>query len=75
MVAKINKILKGTAKTADKKEPVKVFLSDEELAKEDSLFHPQNEIYGSLQIRKGSIKKISAELGESTDNLSVPKSC
>lgn len=75
VVSKINKIIKGPAKSEETKEKVASFLSGEELAKEDSMFHPRQETYGKLHRRTGSIKIISEELGESADNTSVPKSC
>jgi|GEM_PF-3150868 len=73
--ARIKKIIKGQVEAGEKPEPTKVFLSEEELAKENNLFRPHNETYGKLHARKGSIKTISETLGESTDNTSVPKSC
>jgi Fe-S oxidoreductase/FAD/FMN-containing dehydrogenase len=72
---KIKKILKGPGEAGEKPEAPKIFLSEEELAKEKNLFSPHNETYGALKQRKGSIKTISEKLGESTDNTSVPKSC
>lgn len=75
VVAKINKILKGAAATEQKLDAAPSYLSEDELAKEDSMFKPLNETYGELGRRTGSIKKLSEELGESTDNTSVPKSC
>ena len=75
VVSKINRITKGTAKSGEKKEEVKTFLSEEELAKEQNMFCPHSDTYGSLSARTTSIKILSEELGESTDNTSVPKSC
>lgn len=72
---KIKKILKGPAENAEKPEAPQVYLSEEELAKENNLFSPHDETYGKLQPRSGSIKTISEELGESADNTKVPKSC
>ena len=75
VVAKINKVLKGADQQGERQEPAGGFLSDEELAKEEQMFSPQVEAYAELQSRKGSIKIISEELGESADTASVPKSC
>lgn len=75
VVAKINRITKGTAKSEEKKEEAKTFLSEEEQAKEQSMFSPHQDAYGPLTARTTSIKKLSEELGESSDNTSVPKSC
>jgi hypothetical protein len=75
VVAKINKITKGTVQSGDKKEAAQTFLSDEELTKEKNMFCPHGDTYGSLKARTTSIKIFSEELGESSDNTSVPKSC
>jgi len=75
VVAKINKITKGAAKSGEKKEVAKTFLSEEELAKEKNMFCPHSDSYGTLSARTNSIKRLSEELGESSDNTSVPKSC
>jgi Fe-S oxidoreductase/FAD/FMN-containing dehydrogenase len=75
VVAKINRITKGVAKSVEKQEEVKTFLSEEELAKEQNMFCPHGDTYGSLKARTTGIKILSEELGESSDNTSVPKSC
>jgi heterodisulfide reductase subunit B len=75
VVARLNKVMKGTAKSAEKKEEAKTFLSEEELAKEKNMFCPHRDTYGSLSPRTTGIKILSEELGESPDNTSVPKSC
>jgi hypothetical protein len=75
VVSKINRITKGSAKSEEKKEQAQTFLSAEELAKEQSMFCPHSDTYGSLKPRTAGIKILSEELGESSDNTSVPKSC
>ena len=76
IVSKISKIMKGTPTPVEKKEEgVQSFLSEEELTKENNMFQPKAATYSELHRRQGSVKKISEELGESTDNTKVPKSC
>jgi Fe-S oxidoreductase/FAD/FMN-containing dehydrogenase len=73
--AKLKKVMKGPGEAAGNPEPVQIYLSEEELVKENNMFSPHQETYGELHARSGSVKTISEELGESSDNTKVPKSC
>jgi len=74
ITGKLSRLLKNQPKAGEKKEP-QIYLTKEELAREESLFKPHEESYAPLKGRTEDIRSLSEKMDTGEGMPEMPKSC
>jgi len=71
---KLTRLLRNQPKGVEKETP-KVYLTDEELKREENLFRPHEPSYAPLKTRQDNIRELSEKASNGDSTIEMPKSC